>query len=86
MEGLFYISRDGSLMAVDVKLEPEFARGTATELFKTRIPSGGSAGFLFHYDVAPDGKFLIITRRQEKEGAVSPPITVVLNWQAGLKK
>ncbi len=83
---LFYISRDGSLMAVNVTLEPEFVRGTATELFKTRIPSGGSAGFLFHYDVAPDGKFLVITRPQEKEGAVSPPITVVLNWQAGLKK
>jgi Tol biopolymer transport system component len=83
---LFYISPGGGLMAVDVTLGSEFERGPARELFKTRITSGGPRAYSFHYDVAPDGKFLIITRPQEKEGAVSSPITVVLNWQADLKK
>jgi len=37
--------------------------------------------------LAPDGKrFLVITRPQEKDGTVSPSITVVLNWRAALKK
>jgi hypothetical protein len=36
------------------------------------------------YDVTPDGqKFLLNT---ELGGTTTPPITVVLNWAAGLKK
>ena len=83
---LFYLSPEGGLMSVDITLEPQFAVGQARELFKTRIVRGGSRAYSYHYDVAPDGKrFLIITRPEE--GSVeSPPITVVLNWQAALKK
>jgi hypothetical protein len=34
------------------------------------------------YDVAPDGRFLIIVRASKDP---PPPLVLVLNWQAGLK-
>jgi hypothetical protein len=40
---------------------------------------------LFEYDVTADGKrFLIDTTGAS--GAASPPLTVVTNWTAGLRK
>jgi hypothetical protein len=39
---------------------------------------------LFAYDVTPDGKrFLLVV---PATGTISAPATVVLNWEAGLKK
>jgi dipeptidyl aminopeptidase/acylaminoacyl peptidase len=83
---LFYLSLDRGLMAVDVTLEPQFSVGQARELFKTRIVSGGSRAYSYHYDVAPDGKRFLIITRPEEGSAASPPITIVLNWQMALKK
>jgi hypothetical protein len=38
------------------------------------------------YDVAPDGqRFLVNTQGVEAEAATTP-ITVVVNWNAGIKK
>ena len=83
---LFYIVPGGSVMAVDTTLEPTFAHGVPRELFKAPIATGGPRAFAFHYDVAPDGKrFLLITTPQVQTTA-PPPITVVLNWQAALKR
>jgi Tol biopolymer transport system component/tRNA A-37 threonylcarbamoyl transferase component Bud32 len=83
---LFYISRDDRLMAVDVKAGATFEHGSPRELFKTRIRPGGPQAYALHYDVAPDGKrFLIITRPAAAD-VTSPPITVVMNWLAGVKK
>ena len=62
--------------------------GAPAALFPTRLATGGgivTAGFLARaqYDVAPDGRFLMNVAADE---AVTSPITVVLNWTAGLKK
>jgi hypothetical protein len=47
-------------------------------LFQTRAVSG------YRYDVTADGqRFLIIT---SPEQAASAPITVVVNWAAGVRK
>ena len=47
---------------------------------------GRDAGNITRYDVTPDGqRFLINTMIPATESG-TPPITVVLNWQAGLKK
>jgi len=51
----------------------------AVPLFDTH-----SVGFS-PYDVAPDGRFLINTAMEEATPDASP-ITVGLNWTAGLKK
>ena len=83
---LFYIAPGGSVMSVDVTLEPTFSHQAPKELFKAPIASGGPRAFAYHYDVAPDGKrFLLITTPQA-DATTPPPITVVLNWQAALKK
>ena len=82
---LFYIATDGTLMAVDVKTAPAFERGNPHALFDPQIRDGGTTQLVFRYDVAPDGqRFLVNTEGQAE--TVAEPITVVLNWQAGLKK
>ena len=75
---VFYLALDGKMMAVPVKSAATFEPGVAVPLFETH-----AAGFV-PYDVSPDGRFLINT--PVESDASSTPITVVLNWQAGLKK
>ena len=76
---LYYIAPDRKMMAVPVKLGPPFEPGVAVPLFDTRVVG-------FHsYDVSPDGRFLLYTP-SEAEAPASSPVTIVLNWQAGLKR
>jgi Tol biopolymer transport system component len=84
---LFYLAPDGNLMAVAVKLSPHFEAELPKALFTTRVLSGANTGLgTFRYAVTPDGnRFLINTQTQSSEANASP-ITVVLNWTAGLKK
>jgi hypothetical protein len=64
-------------MAVEVRTQgSSFVAGKAKELFQARIQGGA-------YDVARDGRFLISTRDREEAPA---PITLVVNWHAGLQK
>jgi len=76
---LYYIALDDKMMAVPVKsTATTFEPGPAVALFETH-PRG-----YVPYDVAADGRFLINT---VTEGAAdSSPITVMLNWTAGLRK
>jgi len=67
---------------VDVTTTPSFKVGVPKLLFEVRVRAGNSGPY--PYDVSADGKqFLIETVPLEAEEA---PITVVTNWQAGLKK
>ena len=76
---LYYIAPDRKMMAVPVKLGPPFEPGVAIPLFDTRVVG-------FHsYDVSPDGRFLLYTP-SEAEAPASSPVTIVLNWQAELKR
>jgi hypothetical protein len=72
-------------VAVNAVMEPKpsFEPGAPVPLFETRIGEG--AGHVaFQYDVTADGKrFLVATTAA---GASAPPLTVVVNWTAGLKK
>ena len=74
---LFYIGSNGSAMAVDVDTSGIFRAGIPKPLFK--LP----AGVLF-WDVTSDGKRFILPAPSATNAA--PPFTVVLNWQAALKK
>jgi dipeptidyl aminopeptidase/acylaminoacyl peptidase len=80
---LFYEEALGQqrLMAVDVSLQPVFqARGVPKFLFD--FPPGPNA-----YDVSADGqRFVKLTVASANPDASPSPITIVLNWQAGLKK
>ncbi len=74
---LFYLSSDGFAMAVDVTTSGVFQAGIPKQLFK--VPPG-----VLFWDVAPDGKRFVMPAPLAS-GAESS-FTVVLNWQAALKK
>jgi hypothetical protein len=75
---LFYISTDQKLMAVSIKLGTSVEPGTPQELFA----DAGITG----YAPSPDGQRFLVNVPAGGEAATAPPITVVLNWTAGLKK
>ncbi len=81
---LFYLASDNKLMAVQVKLGSTFEAGVATPLFQARPREAISSTDLYSYDVSLDGqRFLINT---EVEQTKTPPISVILNWTADLKR
>ena len=78
---IYYLSADQKLMAVTIGAGPSFA--IPKVLFQTHVPAGVHANRT-HYVPTLDGRrFLINTQ----SGELPPnPITVVLNWTAGLKR
>ncbi|MFN0107121.1 MAG: protein kinase domain-containing protein [Bryobacteraceae bacterium] len=78
---IYYLSGERKLTAVPVSAGPSF--GVPKALFQTQVPAGVDP-FRTHYIASADGqRFLVNTQIAEP----SPnPITVVLNWTAGLKK
>lgn len=75
---LFFMGRQ-TIMAVDVSLAPVFRSGNPQPLF--RFPLGVG----IRWDVTSDGKRFLAAVPADPAGD-SEPITVVLNWPAGLKK
>jgi len=77
---IFYLNATGELMAAAVKSnESSLEIGIAKPLFQMHLES-----FLPSYDVAPDGqRILIVTSLAQKQPS---PITVVVNWTAGLDR
>jgi hypothetical protein len=80
---LFFIDlMSRKLMAVELKSNGStIVPGTPTELFQT--PAGNN-----NYDISGDGqRFLFsVPNTNTDANSDSAPITVVLNWAAGLKK
>jgi len=76
---LFYLSTDNKIMSAEVKTTGgDFAVGAVKALFQTRLYryNGG-------YDVSADGHRFIVAYEAGQPNAV---ITLVENWDAGLKK
>jgi hypothetical protein len=76
------------MMAVAVKAttgpRPSFEAGVPEVLFQAKLARAAS-NLLFEYDVTADGKrFLLDTVASGLASA--PPLTVAVNWDAGLKK
>jgi Tol biopolymer transport system component len=76
---LYFIAADGKLMAVEVAEGAKFQAGLPKQLFDTHI---GNVPYNW-FDVSKDGRFLIPVQLEQSANA---PMTVVVNWQAGLKK
>jgi hypothetical protein len=78
---IYYLSEDRKLMAVPVSAGPSFH--VPKPLFQTRVPAGVNH-LRTNYVPSNDGRrFLVNTQT----GDPAPnPITVVLNWTAGLNK
>jgi hypothetical protein len=78
------------LMAVPVAVGAHHQKldaGAPVPLFRTRLASGanmpGGAQSKQQYAVAVDGRLLM---NMAVAGATAPPISVVLNWDAALKR
>jgi eukaryotic-like serine/threonine-protein kinase len=81
---LFYVARDGRLMAADVKSGAGFEAGSPIALFQTHPRQPISAMDFFSYDVTSDGqKFLVNTRVDTSNSA---PLSVILNWASEMEK
>ena len=77
---LYYLGLDGQMIAVDVQLTaPRPTLGEARVLFQTGIAVNPRQD---HYAVPANGQRFLL--RRQVEGRF--PLTVVLNWTAGLKK
>jgi hypothetical protein len=78
---LFFVTPDGDLMAVDIRLGDAVSAGTPHKLFHFNSRDGYEV-VANGYDVAKDGqRFLIVSESEE-----NLPITVVLNWWVELEK
>jgi Tol biopolymer transport system component len=81
---LFYLSREGKMMAVAVKTGASFEPGSPLALFQTHRRQPVSMLDVFSYDVSGDGqKFLIITKMDEANAA---PLSIILNWASEMEK
>jgi hypothetical protein len=85
---LFYIGANGKMMAASVRAvpgsKPSLELATPVALFDSHIIKSPGTNGVFQYDVTTDGKqFLVVTNNL---AATTPPLTVVVNWSAGLKK
>lgn len=76
---LYYVAGDLKLMAVEVKTGASFAAGLPKALFETHLANSHVA-----FDVSADGQRFLMPVPVETTG--SEPVTMVLNWTAGIRK
>ncbi|MFQ5528056.1 MAG: protein kinase [Thermoanaerobaculia bacterium] len=79
---LFYRHGD-RMMAVPITTEPEFEVGEPVELWETPYLSLGS--FFTMYDVAPDGRFLML-KLPDTSNTEPARVHVVLDWLKGIEE
>jgi hypothetical protein len=79
---LFYYAGNGKLMSAPVKSGESFEVGAPTLLFEFR--PGPVELSIAPYAVTADGKRFLINAVVETES--NAPLTVVVNWAAGVKK
>jgi Tol biopolymer transport system component/predicted Ser/Thr protein kinase len=77
---LFYVADFETMMAVPVEAGSEFRAGLPRPLFRAKISSYWTQRGV----VAPDGQRFLVN--EEIPGASTPPITVVLDWTADLRR
>jgi hypothetical protein len=81
---LFYVAADGMMMAVNVKTAPTFESEVPHALFDPQITGGAIS--TFRYDLTPDGQRFLVNATPPAESKSPEPITVLVNWEAGLSK
>jgi Tol biopolymer transport system component len=84
---LFYVAPDGTVMSVEVSgSNGAFQSGIPKALFKPKGLAPQTAEY-FYWDASSDGKKFVFAVSPSASGVVPPArFTVVLNWQAALKK
>jgi eukaryotic-like serine/threonine-protein kinase len=87
---LFFNAADGKMMAVSVKkavpgVRPLFEPGAPVALFDAHIAPNSDDRY-FEYDVTDDGRRFLINTSSGTGAVSAPPLTVVTNWLAGVRK
>jgi hypothetical protein len=78
----YFLAADGRLMAVDVESTPAFRLGVPKPLFQTGLNALAMPSR--RYGISGDGQRFLMNVPLGEEALA--PITVILNWQAALKK
>jgi Tol biopolymer transport system component len=91
---LYYIAPDDRLMAVPItpdKSGRTLDIGAAIPPFRTNLVTTGASGVITiaagpkqQYDVAPDGRFLMVV--PAAESTAPAPISIVINWPTTLER
>jgi Tol biopolymer transport system component len=81
---LYYVAADQMLMAVPVKPGSSFEQGPSQALFGPILSRPGTI-YQFYYQPTGDGQRFMVNE-PAGDANVPAPLTVVLNWQAGLKR
>jgi eukaryotic-like serine/threonine-protein kinase len=85
---IFYLAPDGRLMGVPISMAADaqtLTVGVPVPLFLTHLAEGpGIVAGRNQYAVASDGRFLMNV--SVDDAVPAPPITIVQNWQAAIKK
>jgi eukaryotic-like serine/threonine-protein kinase len=81
---IFFLSLDGTLMAAEVNGKgAKFEIGTVRPLFKLNMGAPGGY-YECTYDVSADGQRFLASISGEE--GTTPPLTLVVNWDAEIKK
>ena len=80
---IFYMTPDGTIMAAAVTIKADALEVGEVRPLSGRVVTSGYAGN-YHYDVSADGQRFLVAL-PEKQTSIAA-VTVVQNWQAGLKK
>jgi Tol biopolymer transport system component len=72
---LFYVSDDGSLMAVRISTQGELQLGKPDRLFAANLRGGGEGAL---YDVSPNGQRFLLIAAGDDSG--DSGIEMILNW------
>jgi len=85
---LFFLTSDfRTVMAVDVTYTPSFKIGVPVPVFKAAISNPvATDSYSFNWDVTADGQKFLLATAATQDDAPQPPVSVVLNWTALLKK
>jgi serine/threonine protein kinase/Tol biopolymer transport system component len=80
---LFYLASPGKLMEIAVKEKGSSVEiGVPHQVFQMSLQTGGPFGRA--YSVAPNGQRILVNALPQ--GSAPEPLTLVVNWTAGLKK
>ncbi len=77
---LFFLAEGGKVMSAEISSAGGFQSSVPRQLFQADIKYRGDA---WPYDVRADGQAFLINVLAEGNSAA--PLTIVLNWNAGLK-
>jgi serine/threonine-protein kinase len=81
---LYYVDLNGTMMAAAMTLSPTLEVGGVRKLFQSEKPERGLSGR--PYDISPLDQRFLITKYLPRGSAGEVNVSVVLNWQAELKR